>query len=115
MSGKVVAAKDGARLPSRLRVHLAPAEAANATDPLRYAEETARGDGAFAFNNIAPGRYWLIARAMPEDEPIDLPPTPIAWDANERTKLRREAEALKIEVELKPCQRVTEQIVKFAK
>jgi Carboxypeptidase regulatory-like domain len=115
LSGKVIAAKEGARLPPRIRLHLAPVEATSANDPLRYAEAIARGDGAFTFNNIAPGKYWLIARATPDDEPIDYPPTPVAWDADERAKLRREAEASKGEIELKPCQRVTEQIVKFAK
>jgi len=115
LSGKVVAAPDGTRLPSRVRVHLAPVEAASAGDPLRYAEAIARPDGSFALKNIAPGKYWLIARAAPNDEPIDRPPTPIAWDANERARLRREAEVLKVEVELKPCQRLTDQIVNFAK
>ena len=115
LSGKVVAAKEGTRLPSRLRVHLTPAEAAPANDPLRYAEAIVRADGIFALSNIAPGKYWLIARAAPEDEPIDPPPMPIAWDAVERAKLRKEAEALKVEIELKPCQRVTEKVVKFAK
>lgn len=113
LSGKVVAAKEGTRLPSRVRLHLAPAEATGAGDVLRYAEAIARSDGAFALNNIAPGKYWLMARAVPDDEPSDRPPTPVAWDANERTKLRREAEASKTEIELKPCQRVAEQIVKF--
>jgi Carboxypeptidase regulatory-like domain len=115
LSGKVVAAKEGARLPSRLRVHLTPAEPALANDPLRYAEAVVRSDGSFALNNIAPGKYWLVARAAPDDEPVDLPPALIAWDAVERAKLRKEAEALRSEIELKPCQRLAEQIVKFAK
>jgi hypothetical protein len=54
LSGKVIAAKEGARLPSRLRVHLAPVEAANADDPLRYAEMIVRPDRSFAFNNMRP-------------------------------------------------------------
>jgi hypothetical protein len=115
LSGKVVTAKEGTRLPSRLRIHLAPAEQTSANDALRYAETIVLPDGAFAFNNIAPGKYWVIARAAPDNESSDKPFTPIAWDANERAKLRKEAEAMKIEVELKPCQRVTEQIVKFSK
>jgi hypothetical protein len=115
LSGKVIAAKEGARLPSRLRVHLAPVEAANADDPLRYAEMIVRPDRSFAFNNIAPGKYRLITRAAPDDEPAGRPHAPIAWDAIERAKLRKEAEALKVEIELKPCQRVAEQIIKFAR
>ncbi len=82
---------------------------------LRYAEVIVRAGGAFALNNVAPGKYWLIARAVPDEEPSDRPSTPVAWDANERAKLRREAEALKIKVELKPCQRVSDQVVKYVK
>jgi hypothetical protein len=57
----------------------------------------------------------LITRAAQDDEPTDRPSTPIAWDAIERAKLRKEAEALNVEIELKPCQRVAEQIIKFAR
>jgi len=115
LSGKVVAAKEGTPLPSRLRVHLVPADTAGAGDPLRYAETMVRSGGAFALNNIAPGKYWLVARAAPDDEPVDKPAAPIAWDPSERAKLRREAEASKVEIDLKSCQRLSEQIVKFAK
>jgi hypothetical protein len=38
LRGKVVTGKEGAGLPSRLRVHLAPVDAALANDVLRYAE-----------------------------------------------------------------------------
>ncbi|MGH9768402.1 MAG: hypothetical protein ACREAB_13305, partial [Blastocatellia bacterium] len=115
LSGKVIAAKEGARLPTRVRVHLAPAEPAGAGNVLRYAEAMVRAGAAFAFNNIAPGKYWLVARAALDEEPGDRQSTPVAWDANERAKLRKEAEAMKIEVELKPCQRVADQIVKLAR
>jgi hypothetical protein len=115
VSGKVAPAKapagDGSRLPARLRVHMVPAEAAAANDVLRYAEAFARSDGSFSLNNIAPGKYWLLARAIPDDEPSDAQPLPVALDAIERAKLRKEAEALKIEIELKPCQRVVDQVV----
>ncbi|MGE0132703.1 MAG: collagen binding domain-containing protein [Blastocatellales bacterium] len=114
LRGKIVPEIEGARLPARLRLHLVPAEQNAADDVLRYAETLVRSDGAFALNNIAPGKYRLVARAVPDDEPSDRPATPLAWDANERAKLRREAAALKIEVELKPCQRVTDQLVKYS-
>jgi hypothetical protein len=112
VSGKVSPAKEGSRLPARLRVHLVPAEAGAAGDVLRYAEAFARSDGSFSLSNIAPGKYWLVARAAPDDEPSDGLPPPAAWDAVERAKLRKEAEAMKVEIELKPCQRVMGQIVK---
>jgi hypothetical protein len=113
LSGKVVAAKEGAPLPSRVRLHLVPAEATEAGNALRYAEAIVRPDRSFALNNVAPGRYWLIARAMSDTEPADGTVAPVAWDANERLKLRKEAEALKVEIELTPCQRVAEQIIRF--
>ena len=115
LSGKVAPEKEGSRLPARLRVHLVPAEAGAASDVLRYAEAFARSDGSFAFSNIAPGKYWLVARAAPDDEPSDGPPPPAAWDAVERAKLRKEAEAMKVEIELKPCQRITDQVVKYVR
>lgn len=114
LRGKVVSETEGARLPSRLRLHLVPAEPKAAEDVLRYAETIVRSDGAFAFNNIAPGKYRLVTRAVSDDEPVDRPPLPSAWDANERAKLRREAEALKVEVELNSCQRVTDQAIRYS-
>ncbi|HEY8461228.1 MAG TPA: carboxypeptidase-like regulatory domain-containing protein [Blastocatellia bacterium] len=112
VSGKAVPAKEGERLPPRVRVHLVPAETAAANDALRYAEAFARSDGSFLLTNVSPGKYWLVARAMPEDELSNGTPAPVARDAIERAKLRKEAEAMKTEIELKPCQRVTDQIVK---
>src|SRR5262245_63428611 len=71
LRGMVVAEKKGASLPSRLRVHLAPVDAALANEVLRYAEVLTRNDGSFASNNLAPGKYWLLARPVPDDEPVD--------------------------------------------
>jgi Carboxypeptidase regulatory-like domain len=113
LRGKVVAGKEGASLPSRLRVHLAPVDAALAYEVLRYAEVLTRNDGSFAFNNLAPGKYWLLARPVPDDEPVDRPPRPLSWDGAERARLRMEAEKKKIEVELKPCQRLKDFSFKF--
>jgi len=113
LRGKVAPENEGARLPSRLRLHLIPADPKAADDVLRYAETIVRSEGAFAFNNIAPGKYRLLSRAVPDNEPIDRPPLPAAWDANERANLRKEAETIMLEVDLKPCQRVTDQVVKY--
>jgi len=113
LRGHVTPEKEGARLPAKLAVHLVPAETASANDVLRYAETVVEREGAFEFRNMAPGKYRLLARAEPDDEPRDRPSAPAAWDANERAKLRKEAEAMKVEVELKPCQRLTDQVVKY--
>jgi hypothetical protein len=113
LRGKVTPENEGARLPSRLRLHLIPADPKAAEDVLRYSETIARSEGAFVFNNIAPGKYRLLTRVVPDDEPIDSPPFPAAWDANERANLRKEAEAMRVEIELKPCQRLTDHVVKY--
>jgi Carboxypeptidase regulatory-like domain len=113
LSGKVIPALEGSRLPGRLRIHLIPAEARAADEVLRYAEAYARSDGSFLLSNLAPGKYWLIARAAPDDETNDLLVAPVAWDATERAKLRREAMTAKNEIELRPCGQVKDYGLRF--
>ncbi len=114
LRGKVVAEKEGERLPERMRAHLVPAEPGAADEALRYAEALVRDNGAFAFNNMAPGKYWLVTRVLPDDGPFNRPVTPLAWDANERAKLRREAMAAKNEIELQSCGRVKDYVLRFS-
>jgi hypothetical protein len=113
LRGRVAPENDGSRLPGKMIVHLTPAEPSSANELLRYAEAVTERNGAFEFKNIAPGKYRLLARPMPDNVQSDGYIPPIAWDATERAKLRKEAEAMKIEIELKPCQRAANQIVKF--
>ncbi len=113
LNGRILPAKDGMKLPSWLRAHLIPAEAASADDVISYAETNVRKDGSFEFKHIAPGKYLLHARQAPETEASDDQTRPVAWDAIERAKLRREAEAAKNEIELKPCQRVNEYVLRW--
>ena len=105
LSGKVVAAREG----QRARIHLIPAEVADAENLLRYAETSAEPDAAFQFKHLAPGKYWLLARPAAEAENQ----LPVAFDAAERAKLRREAEAQKNEITLSPCQRTKDATVKL--
>lgn len=108
VSGRV----EGKKLPARLRVHLAPAETEAVSDALRYAEVVTR-DGSFSLNHLAPGKYWLLARAVPDDESDEQPAKPVAWDADARTKLQREAKAANQVIELTPCQRARDFVLKF--
>ena len=112
LRGKILPAKDGGNLPARLRIHLIPAEATAADDVLRFGE-VLTSDGSFAFTNFAPGKYWLLAKPVADNEATDRLPPPAAWDAAERLKLRKAAEAAKTEIELKPCQRVKDHVLKF--
>ena len=114
LNGKIVAASDG-RHPARMRAHLAPAKPEARDEALRFAEARVESDGRFSFSNLAPGRYWLLARPIPDSEPNDKPARPAAWDAAERAKLRQEAEAANIVIEIKPCQRVSDYILHYGK
>jgi hypothetical protein len=92
---------------------LIPAESAAADDVLRYAEAAVGSDGGFGFKHIPPGKYLLSARQPAEKEVNDGRFRPLAWDAIERAKLRREAVAAKNEIELKVCERVKDHLLKL--
>jgi Carboxypeptidase regulatory-like domain len=115
LDGRVVPSKDGMKLPSSLRAHLVPAEGTSADDVIRYEEADVRGDGSFEFKHVAPGKYLLLARQVAEKEASDDQARPAAWDAAERAKLRREATAAKNEIELQPCGRVKDYVLRFAR
>lgn len=109
LSGRVLASTEGGALPPRLRLYLVPREPERANDPLRFAETDFRRDGTFTLANLAPGRYWLLARPAPEPDPNETtPPLPLAWNAEARADLRRQAEAARQEIELQPCQQTTD-------
>lgn len=111
LSGRVTAEKNQA-LPSRLRVHLVPAEKEAADDVLRYAEQKSK-DGTFTFANLAPGKYWLLARKVAEDEPDAKRINPLAWDITTRKTLRAEAEAANVLMTVTHCQKVNDASLKF--
>ena len=95
----------------RLRVHLIPAETEAIDDLLRYVETRADAEGGFTFTNLAPGKYFVLARATPNSQSL----RPAAWDPAERQKLRKDAAAANVVIELKPCQRITDYTLRVAK
>lgn len=113
LRGRVVLATEGARLPERLHVHLVPAEKEAADDLLRYYEAELRGD-SFELKNLAPGRYFVLARPADDDGAGEESPPPVAWDADARQRLRQRAEAANLSLELQPCQRLSDYVLKYA-
>jgi hypothetical protein len=106
--------EEGSALPANLKVYLVPAERERAEDLLRYAEVKPNDDGTFGFTNVAPGRYWLIARPFVEDDSPDrILLRPLAWDTEARAKLRHDAETQNTTIELQPCKSVTDQILRY--
>jgi carboxypeptidase family protein len=111
--GKVIPASEGSRLPAQLRVHLVPAEPESADDVMRFSETRIDSEGVFSLTNLAPGIYYLHARAVADDQLMERNPRPLAWEATARAKLRREALAAKVVIELQRCGRVTEYVLKY--
>lgn len=99
---------EGASLPSGTAVYLVPAEADKATDVLRYFVTSVASDGTFAFNSLPPGRYWSVLQSPVQSEIGTLTKLRLPESAEARTKLRRLAESLKSDLELKPCQTLSD-------
>ena len=115
IAGQVVPSKTGSSLPSNLRVHLVPAEKDTDDEVLRFFEAPIDRDGAFSFKHIAPGRYFLLAKEEPESESNVRDHQPAAWGGStRRAKLRREAEAFNVPIQLSQCQRVTSQVLRYS-
>lgn len=97
---------------SQLRVHLVPQERERAEETLRYYEAPVAADGTFAFKHLAPGRYLVVARPFAV-EAGESAPRPAAFDNATRALLRREAESANTTVELQPCQRTNDFVLRF--
>lgn len=113
LRGRLATSREGTVVPAGLLVHLIPVDREQANNVLRYSETTVNSDSSFKFTNIAPGRYFIISRVEPPVE-SDAAPRPAAWDPTARARLRREAEAAKTEVELKPCQAMLDYPLKLS-
>ncbi len=96
----------GGGASGKIRAHLIPAEKEAADDVLRYAQATVDGDGGFQFKHLAPGRYYLLAKPVKNDETGAAAARLQAWDNAQRAALRKEAEAANVSIELQPCQRI---------
>lgn len=113
LSGRVALPKDDPTPLSRMRVYLIPAEPESADNLLRYFESSLQSDGIFKFTNLAPGRYWILARPLVEEESVENSQRPLAWDAADRMGLRFEGEAAATVIELNPCQRIADYTVGY--
>lgn len=104
---------EGQKLPPKLAIYLVPAEREKADDVLRFFVTPVASDGNFAINNLAPGRYWLLARPANENVSVTNSKLRLPDEGTTRATLRRDSEAAKAEIELKPCQNVTDYQLPF--
>ena len=102
LRGRITRASEQQSLPPNLRLYLVPAERDNRDNVLWFFEEAVRSDGTFEIGNLAPGRYWVIS------ELSDATLGSIRTDSALRGRISREAEALKKEIVLKPCERIVD-------
>jgi hypothetical protein len=102
--GRIVTSDQTSKLPIGMRVHLVPAEPNEAAGAMRFLQTDARENGEFFLTNVAPGRYWLLARPTNERSQASEPE---ASEAMTRTRLRQDAVAVNNSIELQPCQRTT--------
>jgi len=104
---------EGESLPARLYLQLVPAEREYAEDVLRFFAVPVNADGTFAANNLSPGRYWVIVRVGPQDEPQSDSALRTPERAETRAQIRRAGEAARTAIEFKPCQNVTDYQLPF--
>ena len=101
-----VTVPEGQRLPTGLSVYVVPVEKESADDVLQFFETRVEPDGTFTIGNIAPGKYWLVARETEARKTASE--KHIRRDLELRSAVLREAEKIKKEVPLKPCERLTD-------
>ena len=87
-------------------VYLVPAERERADDVLRYFASPVYEEKNFGFDYVPPGRYWIIAESRPEGVTSPLSRIRYPSETLMRSRLRREAELLRNEIEFKPCEEV---------
>lgn len=107
--GKVAAAEP----PSGMVVYLVPSEQNKEDDVLRFFVTEIGADGTFALNNLPPGRYWTLAQPNTDTQSATILKLRLPEAAAARTKLRKTAETQKAEIELKPCQNLTDYELKL--
>jgi hypothetical protein len=100
--------REGEMVPAKLWVYLVPLERERADDVLRFFGSAVSPEKKFTVGNVAPGRYWLVTHAETEDGATPLTKLRLPHESETRARLRREAEAAKTEIELKPCQTVAD-------
>ena len=103
----------GGNVPPKLYVHLVPAEKENADDVLRFFAGEVNSDGTFALNNLPPGRYWVLARVVSENEAKSVAKLRSPDEVEMRVQMRRAAETANTEIEFKPCQNVVDYPLAF--
>lgn len=103
-----LALAESAAPPAGLVVYLIPAEPDKADDVLRFFVTDIASDGTFTLNSLPPGKYLAFTQTNVDAQIATLNKLRQPEAAAVRTKLRRSAESQKTEIELKPCQNLSD-------
>jgi hypothetical protein len=103
-----VAKQEGTKIDAGLHVYLVPSERDKVDDPLRYFTAEVNVDGTFTLGNLPPGKYLTLAQRQPTDVPLTTDKLSLPDAIEARAKIRKAAEGVKSEIELKPCQNLTD-------
>ena len=105
-AGVPVAAVEGQNVNRRDARARALSEREAAENVLRFYDLWIEADGHFVADNIAPGKYWIVARPAAENDSGST--KSVREDATLRAKVFQAAEALKKSVTLKPCEEIAD-------
>jgi hypothetical protein len=103
-----IALSKGETPAEKLFVYLVPAEREAADDPLRFYGAAVTAEGKAALNNLAPGHYLVFAQGATDESVSSLARLRSPDGTAYRTRLRREAETVKTEIELKACRKLAD-------
>lgn len=107
-TGKLALA-EGEAPPEKLFLYLVPAEAERADEPLRFYGGPINDKARVMLNNLAPGRYWVLTGQIVVDAGLSqIAKARLPDGTRTRAALRRQGEAGKTQIELKPCQQMVD-------
>jgi hypothetical protein len=110
LRGRVTVA-EGQSVPPSLHIYLAPADRESVENVLAFFEAEVASDGSFSISDIAPGHYYVFAATIENANPNNA--KSIRMDSSLRTRILREAESSKREIEFNPCQRTVDYQLPF--
>ncbi len=100
-------------ITGRLYVYLLPAEREGSQDLMRYFASPIATDKTIAFNNVPPGRYRVVVQPALDNVRPTLTKLRLPDEGETRSRLQRDAEREKVELELKPCQNLVDYQIPF--
>jgi len=111
LTGSIYKDESDTKISDPSIVYLVPVENESANDIWRYYGVKPDYNSKFSINNVMPGRYWIIAIPAGMSGDNSIPINHLFWESAVRAKIRQQAQEKGKEIELRPCQRITDVFV----